>query len=254
MKKALFDLWQKPHRGCARMGVVVLAVCLATGCSTVSSSLPTAVQDLGPDYKPTNIYRRANALPNHVRRVALLPLTTTSSTPYLEAGVEALEPLVYSELEKTKRFEVIPVTPDQLKQWTGQTGWRTDEALPQDIFKKLAEATGCDAVLFCQLTRYQPYQPLAVGWKFSLVENIADATAPSGMKAQILWSVDEVLDSGEPTVATGARNYYTQHLRNEAPSADASTMLSSPVRFGQYTLGTLLGTLPARSAGGGIFD
>jgi len=32
----------------------------------------------------------------------------------------------------------------------------------------------------------------------------------------------------------------------EAPSADASTILSSPVRFGQYTLAALLDTLPDR--------
>jgi len=46
---------------------------------------------------------------------------------------EALEPLLYAELEKCKRFEVIPVSPEQLKQWTGKIGWRADEPLPPDI-------------------------------------------------------------------------------------------------------------------------
>jgi hypothetical protein len=105
--------------------------------------------------------------------------------------------------------------------------------------------------MFAQLTRYQPYQPLAVGWKFSLVQICTvpgQATNTTETKAQICWSADEMLDSGDPTVNTGARVYYNQHLRSEAPAADVSTMTSSPLRFGEYTLHTLLTTLPDRPA------
>jgi len=122
-----------------------------------------------------------------------------------------------------------------------------DEALPPEFFGRVSEATGCDGILFCQLTRYEPYQPLAVGWKFSLVANPPPGPVSAReMKDKILWSADEVIDAGEPGVANAARDYYAQHLRNEAPSADASTILSSPVRFGQYTLAALLDTLPDR--------
>ncbi len=229
-----------------RIACAVIAAFLFTGCKAMPP-LPPIVQDLGPSYRPTNVYRRSASLPPQIRRVAVLPLTVTSSGSYLEAGVETLEPLLYAELEKSKRFEVIPVTPQQMQQWTGQTGWRTDEALPPDLFERVTGATGCDAILFCQLTRYQPYQPLAVGWKFILVATPKSAiTSSADLKAGVLWSADEVLDSGDPAVATGARAYYTQHMRNDAASADASTMLSSPARFGQYTLGTLLATLPER--------
>jgi len=105
-----------------------------------------------------------------------------------------------------------------MKQWTGQNLWRTDEQLPPDLLQRVSEGTGCDAVMFCQLTRFQPYQPLAVGWKFSLVQysRALGATA----QPQILWSADEVLDAGDPEVATAARNYFAQHLHNEAASAD----------------------------------
>ena len=173
---------------------------------------------------------------------------TPDSTAFLKAGVETLGPLLYAELEKCKRFEVIPVSPEQLRQWTGRTGWRTDEPLPADFFGRVGDATGCDAILFCQLTRYQPYQPLAVGWKFSLVANPPPGPlSVQEMKDKILWSADEVLDAGEPGVSNAARDYYGQHLRNEAPSADASTILSSPARFGQYTLAALLETLPGKA-------
>jgi hypothetical protein len=209
--------------------------------------MPTVVQDLGPSYKPTNIYRASDVLPATVRRVALLPLTITRSAPDLESGVDALEPVLYSELEKSKHFEVIPVTREEMKQWTGEIGWRSDQQLPPDLLKRVSEMTGCDAVMFCQLTRYQPYQPLAVGWKFTLVDTHNVGTvAPGDFRARILWSVDELMDAGDPSVTTGARAYYTQHLRNDSALADASTMLSSPARFGQYSLSTLLATLPGR--------
>jgi hypothetical protein len=229
------------------LGVGAIAL-LAAGCNALHSvDLPTQVQDLGPGYKASNIYRRGEFLPGDLKRVALLPVTTTTTTAqFLDAGVESLEPLVYSELEKSKRFEIIPISRDDLRQWSGRTGWRADDVLPPDLFAKIRANTACDAVMFSQLTRYQPYQPIAVGWKFSLIETPAKAAGSTTGKSAIVWSVDEVLDSGDPAVASSARNYYTQHLRNEAASADVSTMMASPTRFGQYAIATLLGTLPTR--------
>jgi len=63
---------------------------------------------------------------------------------------------------------------------------------------------------------------------------------------RILWSADEVFDAGDVGVANAARAYYSQHLRNEAPLSDSSTVLGSPSRFGQYTLNALFATLPGR--------
>jgi hypothetical protein len=246
MKKVWRDASQKTLRMKLHLACVLLAALAFTGCKALPP-MPLPIQDLGPSYKPTNVYRNSDVLPASVRRVAVLPLTMTHSGSDLEAGIETLEPVLYSELEKLKRFEVIPVTRINLQQWTGQNGWRSDEQLPPDLFKRVSEMTGCDAVLFCQLTRYQPYQPLAVGWKFTLVEtHNPGIMTPSDVRAKILWSADELMDAGDPPVTTGARAYYTQHLRNDAASADPATVLASPARFGQYTLATVLATIPNR--------
>jgi hypothetical protein len=145
---------------------------------------------------------------------------------------------------------VVPVSGEQLRQWTGHSKWRADEALPGDFLQQLRAATGCDAVLFCQLIRYQPYEPLAVGWKFCLVEEpqtANDSTLSSKeLAGRILWSADEVFDAGDVEVANAARAYYSQHLRDEAPVSDSSIVLGSPTRFGQYTLHALFTTLPRR--------
>ena len=246
MKKIHFNLAARQPGGRPLLFCSLAAAILSVGCH-ILPPLPNQVQDMGPRYRPTNIYRQTNALSPQIRRVAVLPIITPGSTEFLKVGVETLGPILYAEIEKCKRFEVIPVSPDQLRQWTGKPGWMADEPLPADFFERVSDATGCDAIMFCQLTRYEPYQPLAVGWKLSLVANPPRGGLPARtLKDKILWSADEVLDAGEPGVSNAAKDYYGRHLRNEAPSADPSTILTSPSRFGQYTLAALLETLPGR--------
>lgn len=190
-----------------------------------------------PRYKPTNVYRKGPVLDSEVRRVALLPMSGLLPTETFQAGVDSLQPILRSELEKTRRFEVIVITPEQLQRWTGQGVWRADEQLPPDFFDRLHDETGCTAVFFDQLSRYEPYQPVAIGWKLCLVYN---------KEHQIFWSTDEVFDAGDSAVANSARDYEADHISTTSPIPDPNAILSSPSRFGQYTLHALLTTLPER--------
>ena len=192
---------------------------------------------IGPRYHPSNIYSKSLILDASLQRVAVLPISPVIHTEALQAGVESYQPLLQAELEKTKRFELIVVSPQQLARMTGKSVWSADEKLPEDFFDKLHEETGCSGVFFAQLTRYQPYQPLAVGWKLSLYAN-KDKTA--------VWAADELFDAGSGPVADSARDYAAENVRYEGPLADPDAILSSPSRFGQYTLHALLTTLPAR--------
>ncbi len=222
-----------------------LALLWLSGCAN-APTLTRQVQDFGHPYKPSNIYSRTN-LPDKIRRIAVLPVTVTSHTPVLESGLENLVPVLYAELEKSKRFEIVPVTREQMSQLTGQPGWRIDEQLPPNLFARIKDLTGCDALLFSQLTRYQPYPPPAIGWKFNLIECPRPGMLlADGLKGLTIWSADELLDAGDPAVANGARAYYMDHLRNEIPLPDPEVTMSSPTRFGQYTVSTLLATLPER--------
>jgi hypothetical protein len=234
---------RRPIQAISSVVAVLLIGLFVAGCA----KMPQSIEEIGPRYKPANIYKIAEILPAELRRVAVLPLTTPTDKPLLISGVQTLETTVYSELEKSERFEVIPVSGDQLREWTGHASWSADEPLPPNLLQKLREGTGCDAILFCQLIRYQPYEPLAVGWKFSLVDKGGAPRDSKDPATRILWSADEVFDAGDVEVATAARVYYSQHLRNETPLADSSTILGSPSRFGQYTLSALFSTLPKRS-------
>jgi hypothetical protein len=220
------------RRGLARFLPGVSVALLFSACETGQIKFPPETR-----YKPTNIYRKSLALDPEVKRVAILPMTTLQPTEAFQAGVDSLQPLLHAELEKAKRFEMIAVTPEQLQNWTGQRVWRSDEQLPPDFFDRLREETGCQGVLFDQLTRYQPYQPVAVGWKLTLVYN---------KEHQIYWAADEVFDAGDDGVANAARAYESGHIVTQSPLPDPNAILSSPSRFGQYTLNALLATMPQR--------
>lgn len=239
--RVLPDFFRNNWRLPAAMAAV-LVVFVFTGCGTVRDSLLIPPVEVPTYYHPSNVYVYSHSLPASLRRVALLPVTMAEVNGSLEAGVETLEPVLQGELEKTKRFEVVSVPAGQLRELTGQPAWRADEPLPLDFFDKLQKATGCDAVMFCQITRYQPYQPLAVGWKL----NLASKTAETNAEPQLLWSVDEVLDGGEPQVAKAARTYYSQHIHTEQSQADTGTILRSPSLFGRFGLSVLFDTLPDR--------
>jgi hypothetical protein len=207
---------------------------LAAGC--VSHSFDIAhVADVR--YRPSNVYLKSKTLDPQLKRVALLPVTTVASTETFIAGAQLLQPFVAAELEKTRRFDLVLISPEQLRRWTGQAAWRDDEALPPDFFSRLRDGCGCDAVFFSQLTRFNPYQPVAVGWKLTLVE---------AEDSQIVWKADELFDAGDTLVANAARYYSNEHVHIEGPADDPAAILGSPSRFGQYSLSALLATLPER--------
>jgi hypothetical protein len=242
MKKACLSLIARCQKkkgeplGFFRLAGWLLLLLVFTSCQT-PLTLPLTLPRLGPRYHPTNIYIKSPTLDPFLRRVAVLPISPVTPTEALQAGVESYQSILQAELEKTKRFELIIVSPQELARITGQSLWSAADKLPPDFFDKLREETGCDAVFFAQLTRYQPYQPLAVGWKLTLIASVSRIA---------WWSADEVFDAGNGPVADSARDYAAENVRYEGALADPDAILSSPSRFGQYSLHALLVTLPIR--------
>jgi hypothetical protein len=230
---ALFELMRGCRRWLARFWPGLSLPFLLSGCQIHPPvNLPFATL-----YQPSNIYSRGPLLDPDVKRVALLPMVPLLPTETFQAGVDSLQPLLRAELEKSKRFEVIVISQEQMRRWTGQGSWKSEDQLPPDFFDRLRDETGCQAVFFNQLTRYQPYQPVAIGWKLTLVFNTDHL---------IYWAADEVFDAGDGTVANAARAYESDHIATPSPLPDPNAILSSPSRFGQYTLHALLTLLPRR--------
>jgi len=213
--------------------LMVAAAALLAGCET--SRLTMAA--FSSPYKPDNIFIAAPQLPGDLKRVAVLPLACGERRTDLVEGRDALGPALAAELIKAKKFEVVEVSPDELSRLTGRVEWTGEEVLPAGFLDSLQKKFGCDAVLFCQLTEFHAYPPLAVGWRLRLV-------AVRGQKT--LWAGDEQFDAGRPAVMAGARHYQQQEQRQMSDETAGWLALNSPQWFGQYAIACLLDTLPAR--------
>lgn len=227
---------RQTHHGCRWELLVLLGIVvayLACGCTSLRLTDPVA----GIGYTPENVYRALDQLPVHVRRVAVLPLTTDSTATDLEAGCTALEPVIIEELGRTRKFEVVRVTREQLRRLTGRFTWRAEESLPADFLKTLRDEMDCDAVMFSRLTQFRAYPPLAVGLNCKLVE--VD-------KAEFIWAVDEVFDANQSAVVTSARRFQQSREQLPASLADSRSILISPGSFGRYAANSVFHTLPAR--------
>jgi len=212
-----------------------LLVLWAAGCASRSSQHSSVSS--GSSYRPSNVYRASAKLPPQIHRVAILPVSIEAGDWPAEEGRAQMEPALHAALGRIKAFELAVISSEQVQRWTGKASWNVAERLPADFFEHLQEAVGCEAVLFSHLRPYHAYKPLVIGWTFQLV----DVQAKS-----ILWSVDEVFDSSEAPVAKAAQAYGRQHLEEGNHREDASSILSSPTQFSQYTLSAVLETLPTR--------
>lgn len=208
-------------------------VALLTGCASGPR------QGTARDPVPANVFRLEDRLPRSLKRVALLPLAVHAPEAHRGRIREGLQPVLAAELGKAGRFEVVSVEAGRLRQWTGQGEWRSTDQLPLDFFERLREETGCDGVLFGEVTEYRAYPPVAVGWRWQLV----DTDGPT-----VWWAVDEVFDAGEPAVAAGARRYQGARATGSrsGTGTDGGDILNSPTRFGRYAASLLVATCPGR--------
>ena len=231
---------------------LVVAGMMLTGCVVLVGGATLFAQDL----KSQNVFVSSPVLPKDLKRVVMLPLACEKSRVDLSGGCEMLDPILQAELVKTKKFEVVPAGPEMLRSLTGQLSWTGAEVLPADFFDSLQRAYGCDAVLFCELTTFRAYAPLAVGWSMKLVD----------VRSQkIIWAADEIFDAGEPAVAKDAEQFQKQqqNIHGQTRSAlktllkyadrepqsaldDQWAILNSPRYFGQFSAVKLMKTLPER--------
>jgi hypothetical protein len=231
----------------------IFALCaILTGCAAL---IPDAVV-FAQDSKTQNAFVSSPVLPKDLKRVVVLPLVGGESRVDLSSGCEMLDCVLQAELVKTKKFEVVPASSEMLRSLTGRSGWTGAEVLPADFFDSLQRAYGGDAVLFCQLTEFRAYAPLATGWRLKLVDLHTK---------KIIWAADEVFDAGVPAVAKGAEQFQARqqevhgktrsllkallkYADRQPPSAldDQWGILNSPRYFGQFTAEKLLLTLPER--------
>jgi hypothetical protein len=101
---------------------------------------------------------------------------------------------------------------------------RTTEALPSQLLQDVQRQTSADAILFSSLSTYQPYPPLRIGIKLTLVR-VHDGV--------VLWQFDDGFNAGEAPTLNDARKYLRESMGIETDPPPALSV-DSPQRFIRY--------------------
>lgn len=213
-------------------GIFALGGILA-GCQAA----PPHLGGLLRGYRPDNVFAYSAKLSPDLRRVAVLPLAAESAGRDLPEGCTALAPVLWEQLVKTRKFEVVDVDAAALRRATGRTAWTGTDLLPPDFLAFLRREYDCDGVLFAEVTAYRAYAPLAVGWRLKLVD------LRSG---QIVWAADELFDAAQPAVYHAAQRFAGPRHCCWFGRDENWLAANSPRQFGRYATAALLDTLPER--------
>jgi hypothetical protein len=209
---------------------VLLVPLLLSGCAFLEIDLPSAP---AAAYVPAN-FQAEPRLPADVRRVAVLPSHGGDVADPESAA--ALDTVLVTALQRQVRFEVVTITRDDCRRMFGAPSFGSTDALPPGLLEKIATTFAVDAVLFTDITTYQPYRPQALGLRAKL------ATARD---VRLIWSFDEVFSGGSAAMRTSVNNYY-EGVDKSAAMDVSSAVLQSPTRFSAVAADLMFKTLPPR--------
>jgi hypothetical protein len=207
------------------------AVLLAAGCQHPPVTDPAR---RGPYFTPRN-FVGDRELPPGIHRVVLLPVHAGQVAPPEQA--EALDTVFVSALERQMRFEVVTLSREECQASYGTPDISSAAALPHNFLEDLGRKYAAEAVMFVDLTTYQPYRPIALGIraKLSLVSD-----------HHLIWSFDEIFSASNPDIDNAVRRFYLDSGGGPMPLDMTSAALQSPTRFGAYAADAAFRTLPPR--------
>jgi hypothetical protein len=188
----------------------------------------------GPFFAPRN-YVGDKVLSGNLRRVLVLPVYGGKITEPEAASM--LDPVVQAALQRQQRFEVVALSRAECARRFGASEYSSTAALPRGFLDQIDRYYAVDAVLFIDLTVYQPYRPQSVGFRAKLA-TVQDV--------RLVWSFDEIFSAADPTVVNSARRFHRQERYTTPPIDLSASVLQSPGRFAAYAADAMFATLPPR--------
>ncbi len=188
----------------------------------------------GPFYTPTN-FAAEKRLPADVRRVLVLPVAVGAVAP--EETAARLDGVITTALQEQQRFEVVSLPRAECQRLFGAPEFGSAVALPHGMIEQLASRYAVDAVLFIDVTAYQPYRPQTIGLRGKL------ATV---REVRLLWTFDEIISASDPAVANSARRLPVESAQGRGPVDLSPGTLLSPTRYAAFAAREMFRTLPPR--------
>lgn len=227
MKTQKFPKGRLPAAFSLVAGAVLLMA--LSGCATLTGKI--AAPKAKP-FEPVNHFGEAS-LPTRLHRVVLMPVAGGSAaSPESSAS---LDPVVISCLQHQNRFEVI-----QLTRLDCQAHFQCEELssvmpLPSNFMEVLKRDYDADAVIFVDVTVYQPYQPIQIGLRAKLA--MLD-------DSHLVWTFDNLYSTQDASVAGSATKYLESREPVMLPPDISSVVLESPSQFAGYVVSSMFATLP----------
>lgn len=201
------------------------------GCKSVNGYNSRNDTTYGKKRQVTNVHQEGPVIPAHLRRVALLPLHRGR---YDHIDMEPIEENFVQELGKQNLFELVSITPEEMREMFGERSYSSVELLPTQLLGKLHRVYAIDGVMLVDISYFNAYQPVGIGVRAKLLD---------GHTGEIVWATDEVFDSANPAVSNAARRYYQTQSVNQYPLQQTQSVLHSPTRFSKYVAAAVFRTI-----------
>ncbi len=209
---------------------ILISLLFLSGCSTVNYVNQRYDTTLGKKKAVANVHQ-ADPLPDHLQRVAFLPIHRGR---YDHIDMTLMEENFIGELIKRNLFEVVPVTKEAMIQMFPKESYSTVEFLPTKLLSKLHSAYDIDGIIMVDVSYFNAYQPVGLGVKTKLLD---------GHTGRIVWAVDEMFDSSTPSVSNSARKFYKTKSVFQFPLQSTQSVIHSPNRFSKYVANSIFSTI-----------
>lgn len=200
-------------------GAPLLACLLLAGCT-----LPRP-----PEKRAVNSYLADHRDLENVRRIMVLPF---GEEPGVAADCERIRDAFVGELQKLRRFEIVPLPATAQESADIEASLRAGR-LSTDAIVRLCNRYHLDGVLTASVTAWRAYLPPQLGLRTQLVSVHSGA---------VIWAVDAIYDSSDRSTVSDLRHYH-EHVQADDGNLHGWEMNTiAPTMFAHYVAHRFVGT------------
>lgn len=182
-----------------------------------------------PEKRPVNHYLADPRDLDCVRRILVLPF---SEEPGIAAEKDLVRSAYVDELQKLRRFEVVPLPTDVGEVAVLDASMRKGRIRAEEIVA-LCNRYRVDAVVLGSITAWRAYTPPRLGMRVQMV---------SVHSGSIVWAVDALYDANDRSMVNDLRHFYANVETHDHNQHGWEFDLLSPSRFCHYVAHRFAGT------------
>ncbi len=164
-----------------------------------------------------------------IRRVMVLPFAEETG---VVAECERVRNAYVAELQKLRRFEIVPLPDDAAEVAQLQSSLRHGRVSTENIVE-LCNRYRVDAVLAGSITSYRAYTPPQLGMRTQLV---------SVHSGSVVWAVDAIYDASDRSMQSDLRHFYQNVQTHDGNLHGWEFEQLAPSKFCAYVAHRFVGT------------